>query len=91
MLSTIKNISKCEISEKNQDDGPFSLGKYYCLTIEGNGFLKQMVRLVMGSIWEVGRGKLSLEDLNAAICQKEPLRVGPVAPASGLYMVKVFY
>ena len=50
-----------------------------------------MVRLMVGAIWEIGRGKSSLEDLRNALSQDIPKRVGPVAPSEGLYMAKVFY
>lgn len=91
VLTTIKNITKCEITQRSDTETPFSFGNYYCVTIEGNGFLKQMVRLMVGAIWEIGRGKSSLEDLRNALSQDIPKRVGPVAPSEGLYMAKVFY
>ena len=91
VLTTIKTISKCTIEKIESGDGPLSFGNYYCITVEGSGFLKQMVRLMVGAIWEIGRGKRTLEDLDAALRLESLKRVGPVAPASGLYMSKVFY
>ena len=59
--------------------------------VVGNGFLKQMVRLLMGAIWNVGRGKITLEDFANSLRSIPMKRLGPVAPPQGLYMVRVNY
>ena len=59
--------------------------------ISGNGFLKQMVRLLMGALWNIGRGKISLEEFRSALGPTKVQRLGPVAPPNGLYMVRVNY
>ena len=59
--------------------------------VRGNGFLKQMVRLMMGAIVEVGRGKASLEDIRRSLAEPKGEKLGAVAPARGLYLRQVFY
>ena len=71
--------------------GDWMLPSHYVFRIVGNGFLKQMVRLLMGAVWNVGRGKISLEDLRNSLGPTKLQRLGMVAPPNGLYMVRVNY
>lgn len=64
---------------------------HYSFTIRGSGFLKQMVRLIIGSLWNVGRGKITLEQLSDALERPQKNKLGIVAPASGLYLARVKY
>ena len=52
--------------------------------IRGSGFLKHMVRNIVGTLIEAGKG--NIEDLTAL-----PARRGPTAPAKGLFLVSVEY
>lgn len=67
------------------------LPTHYVFKIEGNGFLKQMVRLLVGALWNVGRGKVSLDDFKRSLQASRVKRLGPVAPAEGLYLFRVNY
>ena len=58
-------------------------------TIEGNRFLRGMVRLVTGSILKVGRGKISLEEFAALFNGKD--KAGFSVPAEGLFLEAVNY
>jgi len=59
--------------------------------IEANGFLKQMVRAVVGTLVEVGRGKISAEEFRKIIESKDRKKAGPTAPAHGLFLKEVKY
>lgn len=85
----VREIYDCEIFEVSQDS--WMLPSHYVFRIVGNGFLKQMVRLIVGAIWNIGRGKITLDDLNLALSPNKLERLGPVAPAEGLYMIRVNY
>lgn len=62
----------------------------YCYYVKGEGFLKQMVRLMVGSLIHIGIGRSSLEELSEALKGKEasdvPLRPGFIAPGNGLFL-----
>lgn len=60
-------------------------------TIIANGFLKQMVRNIIGTIIEVGLGRFELNDLDKIFYAKDRTKAGITAPAYGLYLNKVFY
>lgn len=85
----VREIYACEIFKV--ESGNWMLPAHYVFKIEGNGFLKQMVRLLIGAVWNVGRGKISLEEFKAALSSEKRQKLSAVAPPNGLYMVRVNY
>lgn len=63
----------------------------YALLITGNGFLYHMVRIITGTVLEIGRGNLPIEALHEALSggKRDPL--APTAPANGLTLLQVEY
>jgi tRNA pseudouridine38-40 synthase len=59
--------------------------------IEANGFLKQMVRAIVGTLVEVGKGKINSQGFQKALLSRERKEAGPTAPAHGLFLKKVKY
>ena len=60
-------------------------------TITANRFLRNMVRAIVGSLIEVGKNKISIEDFNKIIIQRDRRKAGFSVPACGLYLVNVEY
>lgn len=91
--STIRKIFSCElVHHRSSGHWGHVIDEYYVFRIVGNGFLKQMVRLAMGAIWNLGRGKITLENLEESL-KGGPLlkRLGATAPPQGLYLIEVHY
>ena len=59
--------------------------------VSADGFLYNMVRIMTGTLVEVGEGKLSPEDIPGIIVSRDRSSAGITAPACGLYLDKVFY
>jgi len=59
--------------------------------IEANGFLKQMVRSIIGTLVEIGKGKTKASDLRKILNSKARKEAGPTAPAQGLFLKEVKY
>jgi tRNA pseudouridine38-40 synthase len=59
--------------------------------VRGSGFLKHMVRNIVGVLLEVGKGNLSREDLLARLGPDCGISPGPAAPARGLFLISVEY
>ena len=59
--------------------------------IEGNGFLYNMVRIIMGTLVEVGGGRLEQDNILQIINSKDRKLAGHTAPPEGLYLEKVYY
>jgi tRNA pseudouridine38-40 synthase len=67
------------------------LQKELVFAIEANRFLHTMVRSLVGTSVEVGRGYLSVSDFAQIMKAKDRRKAGPTAPACGLYLVEVKY
>jgi len=63
----------------------------FSYTIRGNGFLHHMVRNLVGTFLQVGKGSLAADDIPAILAAKNRNAAGATAPASGLYLVNVEY
>jgi tRNA pseudouridine38-40 synthase len=63
----------------------------FSYTIRGNGFLHHMVRNLVGTFLQVGKGSLKADDIPAILAAKNRSAAGATAPASGLYLVSVEY
>ena len=78
----IRTIKKLDIRKE---------GKYIYFTIEADGFLYNMVRTIVGTLIEVGRGKISAGDIKGILDVKNRKLAGPTAPAKGLCLMAVKY
>jgi tRNA pseudouridine38-40 synthase len=89
-----REIYHCEISPlKNHKSSFWNVSRVNCFVLEihGNGFLKQMVRLIMGHLFKVGEGKMALEEIEYSLENSLEKHLAPVAPPEGLYLSEVFY
>ncbi len=59
--------------------------------VSADGFLYNMVRIIVGTLIEVGRGKIAPEDIKDIIISKDRNKTGKCVPAQGLVLEKVFY
>jgi len=59
--------------------------------VRGNGFLKHMVRNMVGTLLEAGKGNLDGEGLSEYLRAPGAAKAGPTAPACGLFLVSVEY
>lgn len=80
--SSIRKIKKISIKKQ---------GDIINIDIEADGFLYNMVRNIVGTLVEIGRGKIKPEDIRAIMDAKDRKAAGPTAPAKGLCLVKVRY
>jgi tRNA pseudouridine38-40 synthase len=80
--SPIKTLDRCEVRR---------LGDEIEAWFEARSFLHRQVRSMVGSLVEVGLGKWTPRDLAEALEAADRSRCGPVAPADGLYLVRVDY
>lgn len=80
--STVRTIYSITVREENG---------IVTLRYRGNGFLYNMVRILTGTLIEVGRGLRAPEDMKAVIEAKDRGAAGFTAPAQGLYLTEVEY
>lgn len=84
--STVRRIDSIQICE-NADGRPGLLS----FTFRGNGFLHHMVRIMMGTLLEIGSGERSKESIGELLKTGDRAGAGRLAAAKGLSLVEVFY
>lgn len=63
----------------------------YIFTVKADRFLRNMVRAMVGTLVEVGKGKMSIEEFRAVLQAEDRGKAGASAPAEGLYLIEVGY
>ena len=86
--SRVRNVSACEISDGWDARGHGHLIEF---TISANGFLRYMVRSIVGTLLAVGRGEIDQETVARAISEGDRSLAGATAPAHGLTLMSVQY
>lgn len=66
-------------------------GDIVAFRIRANGFLRFMVRNIVGTLVDVGLGKIAADDVGRILLSKDRAQAGATAPAHGLFLVKVDY
>ena len=61
------------------------------ISVTGDGFLYNMVRIITGTLVEVGKGRMAPEYIEEIISSKDRTKAGPTAPPQGLYLAEVYY
>ena len=84
ITDTVRTIYSVGISDDPKE-------QMLTLKFRGRGFLYRMVRMITGTLVRVGRGKLELTEVEAALSGKNPAASGPTALSHGLCLEKVFY
>lgn len=77
--STVRTIYSVEVEEQGAD---------VVIRVCGNGFLYNMVRIIAGTLLEVGQGKRMPKDMSEILEAKDRAYAGPTAPAHGLMLMK---
>lgn len=80
--TTVRTITKAILKEID--------GRIF-IELTGNGFLYNMVRIIAGTIVDVGLGKINAEDIPEIIESKDRTRAGKTLPPHGLYLLEVKY
>ena len=81
--SSVRTIYKADVIQKPND-------RIY-IELTGNGFLYNMVRIIVGTLVEVGIGKIEPKEIKEIIKSQKRENAGKTLPPQGLYLVKVEY
>ena len=80
--STVRTISSINMKEENG---------ILTIIFQGDGFLYHMIRILVGTLVEVGEGKRSPDDMERILEARDRQAAGPLAPAEGLTLEEVYY
>ena len=82
-LTTVRTITDISVFQATDGD--------VVLEVSGDGFLYNMVRIITGTLVEVGQGKIAPEKMNEILDSGDRQLAGHTAPPQGLYLVEVYY
>ena len=80
--SSVRTIYKAEVYKE---------GDRIFIELTGNGFLYNMVRIIAGTLVDVGIGKIKPDEISRIIEEKKREKAGKTLPPNGLYLLKVIY
>ncbi len=80
---SIRTLSRAELTQRGENS--------YRFTFTGDGFLRHMVRNIVGTVLDTGRGKTTVAEFREIVRKKDRSCAGATAPAHGLVLHKVYY
>ncbi|MCT4562861.1 MAG: tRNA pseudouridine(38-40) synthase TruA [Maledivibacter sp.] len=80
--SRVRKVFEVDITKDNN---------IIAITVQGSGFLHNMVRIMVGTLIEVGVGRMRPEEVAKILNKKDRSKAGPTAPAQGLFLYDVEY
>lgn len=81
VLGTVRTLTRVEVLEHR--DGTLAI------EVDGDGFLRHMVRGIAGTLMDVGHGRRAAHSIEAMLASRDRAQAGRTAPAHGLFLVKV--
>ncbi|ELR68293.1 tRNA pseudouridine synthase A [Fulvivirga imtechensis AK7] len=85
----VREVLTCEIVENDIHTSNFFPDKSYLLRVRGQGFLRHQVRLMMGALFSLGRGELTLADIELSLKGDDDEPLSFIAPSSGLILHQI--
>ncbi|MBW7867472.1 MAG: tRNA pseudouridine(38-40) synthase TruA [Brumimicrobium sp.] len=87
--NTRGEVISCEIVENNFFTASFFPKKSYVMKVKGKGFKRNQIRLMMGMLFDLGRGNTMWDDFQKTLDGSNKITLINIAPASGLQLFKV--
>ena len=81
-----RTVLLCELVENTIYTANYFPEKSYVLRVKGKGFMRNQIRLMMGTLFDLGKGKLTLKDIELSLKEDYNKRMDYIAPASGLIL-----
>lgn len=86
-LTTVRTITACRVDEL----APTPEGRRVRITVQGSGFLYNMVRIIAGTLVEAGRARTTPDQVAAALASRDRRNAGPTLPPTGLCLEWIKY
>jgi tRNA pseudouridine38-40 synthase len=88
--TTVRALTRCDVVSAPTPGEPDARGEV-TIEVEGSGFLRHMVRILAGTLVQVGAGRRDPASLQAVLAARDRRLAGPTAPPQGLTLVRVDY
>lgn len=91
--TTVRRIDAIEVWEERQAETGVNtaVGRDIVIRVSGRGFLYNMVRIIAGTLMEIGRGHIQPQEMERILEARDRQAAGPTAPACGLTLVGIEY
>jgi len=89
--TSVRTILRCNVTRSAPQRSGARKDDWIYVDVEGDSFLYNMVRNIVGTLVEVGRGRWKHEKINEILEAKDRTAAGPIAPAAGLCLMWVKY
>lgn len=89
--NTTRTIDVCTLVPNTYYTASFFPEPSYALQVEGKGFMRNQIRIMMGQLFRLGRGEISLQELESSLSPEFHGHLSYIAPASGLVLNKVIF
>ena len=86
---SVRAINCCEIRINTILEANFFPNTSYALHVEGKGFMRYQIRMMMGALVQLGRGELQISDIKSSLEKNNTTQLKFVAPGSGLLLNKL--
>jgi tRNA pseudouridine38-40 synthase len=84
-LTTVRHVRRVDVSAHSGDP------RLLAINVEGDAFLRNMVRILVGTLLSVGEGQLRPDRIPGILASRDRAQAGPTAPAHGLTLLSVSY
>lgn len=84
-----RTILTCKVEENTIYTANYFPEQSYILRVRGKGFMRNQIRLMMGTLIDLGKGKLTLDDIRNSLLSESTVKMDYIAPASGLILNKI--
>jgi tRNA pseudouridine38-40 synthase len=85
----VRSVSVSRVEPNAMYTASFFPEKSYLYRVKGSGFMRHQVRLMMGALFRLGKGSLSLEAIQQSLTGEQSELMGDMAPSSGLMLHQV--
>lgn len=89
--TTVRTIHEAALEERQTEDSRGMPVREIEIRVTGDGFLYNMVRILVGTLVNVGRGRIAPEDISGIIKSGDRTKAGHTAPPQGLWLEQVYF
>ncbi len=89
--TVVREVLSCELVPNSLLTANFFPEESFALIVNGSGFMRYQIRMMMGALFQVGKGELSINDIKESLKPNSNIKFTTVAPGSGLLLNKLSF
>ncbi len=89
--TVVRRVQNCKLVPNSYLTANFFPDESYALVVNGAGFMRYQIRMMMGALFQVGKNELSIKDIKESLKPNSNIKLTTVAPGSGLLLNKLSF